>query len=660
MKNIFLSICLLLSFSFVYADEVRPDFSLVGFATQNGGTTGGAGAIGIIDVSTGEELIAAIGAEKTTTPRIIRVNGTIEYAGDIAIKNCANITLFGADENAFISKASIIITNSSNIIIRNIKFTMTGRGGENDILEITTTSGVSENIWIDHCEFYNETPTAEGATKESVKNKYDELIAIKKSSAYITISWCYFHDHYKGLLIGWSTDKDPEDRKITMHHNRFVRLNSRVPSYRAGTAHVYNNYIEGWIENGVRYGTAVHARDAANLLVENNYFKDLNKAIYWDVKDSPTEGYAWGIGNVFDNVTSELTTRPHLTPFAVPYQVNQDNPADLPALLQQYAGVGVITSYDDYGTPAATNSAPSLSITSPQAETSVDAPADVKFTGQASDTDGSISKIEIYKGNDLLETLSAASFDYDFEGLMSGRYLLAARAYDDKGKFTTQAVTLTVKAPDLVADQSIFGSTVSTSDYFWFGEHADAINSLLSDNTISGSATFNAALDPQIDGKSITEHTGGLVIPKEGGDVIFTLPNCALFKLYLTRTGSFSGNVYASTNGVDWGEPVASISGSKGALEVDFTSEVSSAQAIYVKIVNTSTGGLNIHGANICTAKTSSSSVNNVDNTNKTVVSTRYYTISGLIISKPEKGIIYIQENVYDDGAIERTKYLQR
>ena len=62
MKNIyyFLLFCFCVLTSSVYAQ----DFSCVGFATQNGGTTGGNSATSIIDVHNAAELAEAIGTKK--------------------------------------------------------------------------------------------------------------------------------------------------------------------------------------------------------------------------------------------------------------------------------------------------------------------------------------------------------------------------------------------------------------------------------------------------------------------------------------------------------------------------------------------------------------------------------------------------------------------
>ncbi|MCD7971773.1 MAG: Ig-like domain-containing protein [Candidatus Azobacteroides sp.] len=653
MKKIFL-LTLLVSFTLTGFTQ-RPDFSMVGFATMNGGTTGGAGATEIIDVYNADELEAAIGTRKEggQDPRIIRINGVIKKSSSqIEIKECSNITIFGADENAGFEQTPLIINMSSNIIIRNLYFTMVGRTGGKDLIEITTNgsgSTKSQNIWIDHCEFYNETPTAAGA-ETSLKDRYDGLLDIKRYSEYITVSWCYFHDHYKAILIGY-TASDTLDRKITMHHNRFVRINSRIPSLRGGTAHIYNNYFEGWIENGVSYGNCIHTREGCNALVENNYFTKLNRAVYWEPKDA-TEGFAYGTGNYFTpDVTSGFTSQPAASPFVPPYgEVDQNIAEELPLLLEEYAGTGKITSYDDYGEPAGDNKAPSIIITSPETGDTYDSPATITLSADVTDEDGYISKVELFKDNELITTLDATPYSYTFTDLMVGAYTFTIRAFDDKSKFSSKSVSVIVKAPTLEIGESIFGDSAPENNFFWFGENTDNVSALLSNNTITGSATLSKDKEDDVNG-----HNGALVVP-QNGDIIFTLPSCTVFKLYMTRTGDFAGSVYASTDGVNWGNPVAGISGRKGAQEVDYSEYVTSASPIYVRIVNTSSGGLNIHGANIRLAQKTETGIPGATEENKTISTINYFSISGLKVKDLKENTIYIKETIYDDGSIERIK----
>ena len=70
---------------------------------------------------------------------------------------------------------------------------------------------------------------------------------IVRGSDWVTVSWNYFHDHYKTNLIG----NDPAFRDIdggrlhvTFHHNHYSNCGTRGPAGRFGHQHVYNNYYE--------------------------------------------------------------------------------------------------------------------------------------------------------------------------------------------------------------------------------------------------------------------------------------------------------------------------------------------------------------------------------------------------------------------------------
>ena len=80
---------------------------------------------------------------------------------------------------------------------------------------------------------------------------------------------------------------------------------------------------------------------------------------------------------------------------------------------------------------------------------------------------------------------------------------------------------------------------------------------------------------------------------------------------------------------------------------------------IYVKIENTSAGDLNIHGANIRLASNNPNNVSTVNN-NRAIIRTRYYNLSGVQVRELTGNMIYIQENIYDDGSVEREKMIKR
>lgn len=659
MKNIYLFLLLLLGCINLWGQT--PDFSCVGFAAQNGGTTGGKGAASIINVSTEDELRAALTRGKNATePRIVHVFGKIEHAGGgEAIEVGSDITLFGATEDAMISQINLYVKNASNIIIRNLKFSAVGstKGSDSDCISIaTTSSGKCQNIWIDHCEFFNLTPIRNPSA--SLKDKYDGLLDIKKTSEYITVSWCYFHDHYKAVLVGY-TDTDTYDRKITLHHNRFFQINSRVPSYRGGTGHVYNNYYEGTVDEQGYFGDGVNSREGASLLVENNYFTKMDKTIYCALEDVKAEGYATGTGNLFVECNNEFTANPGTTPFVPSYDYRMDDASVLPDLLKQFSGVGVITSADDTGGGASANKLPVVTILSPVQGAVYEAPADVTVEATATDEDGTIAKVEFFKGTELVCTTTVAPYTFTFAGLPAGAYSFLVKATDNQGDSKSASVNVTVEPPLMEDGGSLFGPTVSADEYFWFNvENADVINALIDKGTIilnPGADDSVSSFKPDKDVTVYTPHIGAVEIAKNGGSSVFKLPGCTQFKIYLTRTGSFTGSVYVSTDGISWTDASA-ITGNKGVLEMDLSPIAASSKEIYIKVENKATGGMNIHGAVIQLAAQGSPDIIGDDKADCLIVRTNYYTLSGVRISAPEQPGIYIRENILEDGSVLRTK----
>ena len=99
-------------------------------------------------------------------------------------------------------------------------------------------------------------------------------------------------------------------------------------------------------------------------------------------------------------------------------------------------------------TVTATNAAPSVSITSPAAGTSFRWNEQITINAAASDPDGSIARVEFYRGDGtLLGTDTAAPYSYRWKNTTAGAHLLRAEAYDNRGAVTTSAaVGITVRA----------------------------------------------------------------------------------------------------------------------------------------------------------------------------------------------------------------------
>jgi hypothetical protein len=91
------------------------------------------------------------------------------------------------------------------------------------------------------------------------------------------------------------------------------------------------------------------------------------------------------------------------------------------------------------------NSTPSVTLTSPTAGSAFLAPANFNMTATATDSDGTISKVDFYVGGTLVGTDTDFPYSTSVSNIAAGKYSLTARATDDKnGKSTSSIVSITV------------------------------------------------------------------------------------------------------------------------------------------------------------------------------------------------------------------------
>jgi len=87
------------------------------------------------------------------------------------------------------------------------------------------------------------------------------------------------------------------------------------------------------------------------------------------------------------------------------------------------------------------NQSPTVSLTSPTASSSFNAPASITISANASDSDGTISKVEFYNGTTLLISDNTAPYDYTWTNVGVGNYNITAKAYDNSNVSATSAST---------------------------------------------------------------------------------------------------------------------------------------------------------------------------------------------------------------------------
>ncbi|KAG4102648.1 pectin lyase-like protein [Neocallimastix lanati (nom. inval.)] len=297
----------------------------IGYASMNGGTTGGQG--GKVIVVTNETKLANAAAMKE--PIVIIIDGIITLSDDIKISS--NKSIIGANENAGVTGAGFDMEHVNNIIIQNIKFSFC-LGTSKDCINGAYTT----NVWIDHCELFSDL--------EHGKDYYDGLIDFNHGSDFITVSWCYIHDHNKTSLIGSSDRLGNEDTgklHITYHHNYFKNLNSRVPSVRFGTLHVFNCVYDGIIQN------AINVRMGAQGLIEGCIFIDSRRPISTDLFSSG-DGFAVERNNDFGSLGDTVSISQVGTFEKAPYPCTIVNINTLYELVTHNAGLIKRNFKNDY------------------------------------------------------------------------------------------------------------------------------------------------------------------------------------------------------------------------------------------------------------------------------------------------------------------------
>lgn len=90
------------------------------------------------------------------------------------------------------------------------------------------------------------------------------------------------------------------------------------------------------------------------------------------------------------------------------------------------------------------NQSPAVNITSPAANATFTAPAAVTINANASDADGSVTKVEFYNGSTKLGEDASSPYSYSWTNVAAGNYTLSAKATDNKGAVTTSATVAIV------------------------------------------------------------------------------------------------------------------------------------------------------------------------------------------------------------------------
>ncbi|MBK8801132.1 MAG: pectate lyase [Fibrobacteres bacterium] len=282
MRNhLLLALCALATLT-APAMAASPSDKAMGWASQNGGTTGGAGGTEV-EVSTMADLQKYA---KMSGKYVIWVKGTIGSYGQRGEGNADQVT-FASDKSVMGHpgariKGNLYLSGVKNVILRNLIVegpgacdNDCGSAGESrkDAISIINSA---TNIWLDHMDVFDG---EDGNTD------------ITKGSDFVTISWTKFHysdksypsgtsgksHRFSNLLGGSDTEASDGKLSVTFFKTWWGEgVAERMPRVRFGKVHVANclfNSKDPGQNHGVRAGFK------ANILVENSAFIGQKKPI---------------------------------------------------------------------------------------------------------------------------------------------------------------------------------------------------------------------------------------------------------------------------------------------------------------------------------------------------------------------------------------------
>ena len=322
LRILLLNLLIYFSFSALIGQD------LIGWATLNGGTTGGLGG-DTVTVTSRSELYNYAGSPNAF---VIQVQDTIELNLYEMIEVKGNKTIVGLGYNAAIRYGGLQI-QGDNVIIQNLEIFDSYDGdwsGDSHSTDAITVYG-AKNVWIDHCWLHLSA---------------DGLLDIRSNGSnnigdFVTVSYTRFTDHNKVMLIGASDNNTYNQGHLntTLHHCWFdgtveKGVNQRMPRVRFGDVHVLNNYYED-----IGY-YCVRAHFESDIVIENSYFRSSSDPhVIQDVGLGTKDPEIVAFENIYEYSGGSQQTSGDAFDPASHYDYTPDPPKSVPGKVMNGAGV---------------------------------------------------------------------------------------------------------------------------------------------------------------------------------------------------------------------------------------------------------------------------------------------------------------------------------
>ena len=277
------------------------------------------------------------------------------YYNMLEVKGSKNITIEGVGTDAEFFQFGIGFEECSNIEIKNITFTGYPEDAINFMGKERVDLAKHGRYWVHNCTF-NRGYNAWDISGERDKYAGDGTVDFNNVSN-ATLAYNHFNNPKKTMLFG--SGDSQACMNMTMHHNYFYKVESRIPLGRNVNIHSYNNYFD-------QCSTCSDLRKNSYIFSENNYFNNckypfkLSSSVSKSFGDVFASSSANGATVVTQrDKTVSATCKPDNSTNLGNFDTNSKlfyydatgkrsdvanmlEAKDVPSLVPQYAGAGII------------------------------------------------------------------------------------------------------------------------------------------------------------------------------------------------------------------------------------------------------------------------------------------------------------------------------
>lgn len=204
------------------------------------------------------------------------------YYNMLEVKGSSNITIEGIGADAEIFQFGISFEECNNIEIKNLTFTDYPEDALNFLGGDRSDLANFNRYWVHNCTF-NRGYNAWDISGERDKYAGDGSIDFNNIS-YATLAYNKFDSCKKTSLFG--SGDSQACMNMTMHHNYFYKVESRLPLGRNVNIHSYNNFFE-------QCKNCSDLRKGSYIFSENNHFDSTSKPFVL------SSSYAKSYGDIF-------------------------------------------------------------------------------------------------------------------------------------------------------------------------------------------------------------------------------------------------------------------------------------------------------------------------------------------------------------------------